>query len=289
MTAAPAIIQHIPVEEIACTSNVRHANGYDDASIAELAASIDRQGLIQPIVVRETTTEDTGTAKLFHVVAGRRRYLACMKLQWPTVPAIVAHADQSAAYELEITENLQREQMTLADTARAVRTLLLIHDKPAKVCKILGKSAAWVSKHLTISSPKVPTEIAELLECGAVSDLETLLIMIQVSKEPRSADMLARLINIAKTGELSRQAARKALLTLREQNTPAPTSSTTTTTTTTTEPVTTSSTNTTTETGSTVTFPITLPASMVDRFMELGAEAWLIEQINKAGQGELPL
>lgn len=222
MTAQPAIIQSVPVAQILCTSNVRLSNGYDNDSLKELAASLREQGMLQPIVVRNRTDCEEGDSRRYAIVAGRRRFMASILNDANAVPCIVTDTDEAKAYELEIAENIQREQMTLADTARAVRLLATIHDKPAIVCRILGKSPAWVSKHLTITSAKVPTEIAQMLDTGTVQDLETLLLLVQIAKQPGSADVMARMVRLADKGNLNRQIARDALAALKAPATKQP-------------------------------------------------------------------
>lgn len=215
MTAQNAIIHSVPVAHIQCTSNVRLSNGYDNESLKELAASLKNHGMMQPIVLRKREDAEEGDARVYAIVAGRRRFMASLLNDAETVPCIVSDTDEARSYEFEVIENIQRENMTLADTARAVRLLATIHDKPAKVCEIVGKSQAWVSKHLTITSSRVPTAVAQMLDSGIVSDLETLLLLIQIDKQPGSTETMARMIRIADAGNMNRQIARDALARLK--------------------------------------------------------------------------
>ncbi|MEZ0202880.1 ParB/RepB/Spo0J family partition protein [Ideonella sp.] len=209
MTAHQAIIRAIPVADINVTSNVRlGGKGYSKASIAELAESIKHHGLLQPVIVRQVSEQVNGFEYI--VVAGRRRVMACKAADLASVPCLVIDTDEARAYEMEIAENIQREQMTLADTARAVRTLMMIYNKGATVAKILGKSAPWVSKHLSVTANHVHPVVADWLETGKVEDLETLLKLDKLLKDPsekhqeRLAKELPRLHQLAEAGLLTR-------------------------------------------------------------------------------------
>lgn len=203
---------------IAAPSFVRQQNGHDKESLNQLAASITQHGLLQPIVVRPATEEEKPA--VYVVIAGRRRLAACKLAKMTEVPAIVADTDETRSYEMEIAENIQREQMTLADTARAVRTLMTIYNNAKKVGEIVNKSPAWVSKHLAVTASTCPTVVAEMMEQGVVQDLETLILLKQIAETPASHPQafstLQRMMNIAQAGNMNRQVARDALAKLRE-------------------------------------------------------------------------
>lgn len=208
MTTQQAIIRAIPAAEINATSNVRLANGYDNESLKDLASSIKEHGLLQPVVVRECEADDKG--RRYIVIAGRRRVMACILNDMETVPCLIVNTDEAKAYEMEIAENIQREQMTLADTARAVRTLMMIYNKGATVARILGKSAAWVSKHLSITSANVHPVVADWMETGMVQDLETLISLDKLMRDtsPKAVELMAKelpdLHRLAEAGHLTR-------------------------------------------------------------------------------------
>ena len=74
---------------------------FDEAALAELVASIEASGLLQPVVVRSRN----GT---YELIAGERRWRAVQKLGWATVPAVVKEADDQTLLTLALIENLQR-------------------------------------------------------------------------------------------------------------------------------------------------------------------------------------
>lgn len=273
-------VQLIPVNSIAAPSFVRTSNGHDKESLTQLADSIKSRGLLQPIVVRPISTNEGDEMPQeglsWVIVAGRRRLAAFKLAGLPEIPALITDTDEASSYELEIAENIQREQMTLADTARAVRTLMTIYNNQKKVCEILSKSPAWVSKHLAVTSSKTPQEIKDLMDRGLVTDLETLMLLKQIAEmptaHPTAAATLTRMMRIANEGNMNRQIARDALAKLK-----APAQQVATTTTAGTQTVTTRRTV---DLGAgeqahvydpAVEFSVALPIDVIEAFQRLGA------------------
>lgn len=279
-------VQILAIASIAAPSYVRQQNGHDKEGLSQLAASINQHGLLQPIVVRPATEEDKPADWV--IVAGRRRLAACKLAGMTEIPALVTDTDEAKAYELEIAENIQREQMTLADTARAVRTLMTIYDNAKKVGEVLNKSPAWISKHLAVTSSKCPAVILDLMDRGIVTDLETLVLLKQIaelpSSHPAAAATMTRMLRIAHEGNMNRQIARDALAKLKApapQSTPtAPSTSTLTTRQQVTVSLPTDTQNPETH------FAIDVPIEHLAAFELLGGTEWLIGQLKQAGSAQ---
>jgi len=206
-----SIAQFVPVKSLTIPANVRTRTGLDKESLRELAASIKQHGLIQPIVVQQ---HEGGYA----VIAGQRRTLAARLAELDSIQAIILppSVDGTELLSLQAIENLQRENLSLSETAQAVRELLALHGKPATVAATLGKSKAWVSKHLTLTAPTFPEPVRELLAAGECEDLETLLTLAQIAKHADGAGALPSLLAGIKSGQIGRQKVRDALGKLKE-------------------------------------------------------------------------
>jgi ParB/RepB/Spo0J family partition protein len=111
-------------------------NGQD---IAELAESIKAQGLLQPITVRPI-----GGGK-YEIVFGERRYMACCLAGEP-IACIVRDLSDARAYEMTVTENLQREDLTPGEEAAGVKTLLDGGRDVKEIADHLGKPVHWVAR-----------------------------------------------------------------------------------------------------------------------------------------------
>ena len=195
---------YVPLSRISYGTNVRTKTGLDRESLGQLAASIKERGVLQPVVLRKT-------ASGFEVVAGHRRCMASSMAGLSSVPALITEVDDGDALEIQIIENIQRENLGLQETAQAVRQMLALHGKPATVAEKLKKSKAWVSKHLSITAPNFPSEIAAMLADGTCEDLETLITLGQIAKHPDGGALLPRLMTDVTEGRAGRTKIREAL------------------------------------------------------------------------------
>ena len=96
---------------------------FDDEMIEELAESIRGQGIIEPLVVRPLEKESSSGAS-FELVAGERRWRAAQKAKLSEVPVVVKELSDKEALEMGLTENLQREDLSPIEEARAYRMLI---------------------------------------------------------------------------------------------------------------------------------------------------------------------
>jgi ParB family transcriptional regulator, chromosome partitioning protein len=117
---------------------------FDEAAIDELAQSIARRGLLQPILLRP----DGGD---FQIVAGERRWRAAQRAGLHAIPAIVREVDESATAELALIENIQREDLNAIEEAEGYRQLInrYGHTQEA-VAQIVHKSRSHVANLLRL-------------------------------------------------------------------------------------------------------------------------------------------
>lgn len=90
---------------------------FDEDALEELADSIRQYGLIQPIMVQKREG-------YYEIIAGERRWRACMKAGLKEVPVIIREYDDQKIMELSLIENLQREDLNPMEEARAYRRLM---------------------------------------------------------------------------------------------------------------------------------------------------------------------
>ena len=145
---------------------------FDDASLAELSASIKAQGIMQPIVVRKT-----GAGK-HEIIAGERRFRAAQLAGLAEVPVIVKEVDDKTALTLALIENLQRQDLNAIEEAHGLQRLIaefsFTHEQAAEA---VGKSRSAVSNLLRLLELAAPVQdrvIAGTLEMGHARALATL-------------------------------------------------------------------------------------------------------------------
>lgn len=118
---------------------------FDEGSLATLAASIGRDGLMQPVVVRR------GADGGYELVAGERRLRASKLAGLERIPAILREADDRTSAELALIENLQRADLNPVERARAFRALIDGHGlTQAELGERVGMDRASISNHLRI-------------------------------------------------------------------------------------------------------------------------------------------
>ena len=117
----------------------------DETALLDLAASIKKQGVLQPVVVRETTTGG------FELIAGERRWRASKLAGLSDIPAVVKKTSDEAALVLGLIENIQREDLNPIEEAAGLRRLIeefgMTHEQ---VAEGIGRSRTAVTNLLRI-------------------------------------------------------------------------------------------------------------------------------------------
>ena len=135
--------------------------GMDPGKLAELAESINAQGLIQPIVVRVIGQRDGRPH--YEIIAGERRWRASQQAGLSEIPAVVREVDDHAVIAMALIENIQREDLNPLEEAQALSRLIdefsLTHQQAAEA---VGRSRAAVSNLLRLL--ELPDGIRQLLE-----------------------------------------------------------------------------------------------------------------------------
>ncbi|PIR06063.1 MAG: hypothetical protein COV55_05030 [Candidatus Komeilibacteria bacterium CG11_big_fil_rev_8_21_14_0_20_36_20] len=118
-----------------------------DETIKELAMSIKREGVLQPIIVRPALKKGS-----YEVVVGARRFRAAEIAGLKKIPAIITSFDDLKSYEIALIENIQREDLTIFEEAIAIFNLMKNsgHETVDAVSQCIGKSARFIRDRLKI-------------------------------------------------------------------------------------------------------------------------------------------
>lgn len=125
---------------------------FDNGKLEELAASIRRHGLLQPLLVRELPVgERPASGARYQIVAGERRWRAARMAELERIPVVIREAPGSQATELALVENLQRTDLNPMEEAAAYRRLLDDYNLTQEQVAIrVGKSPPAVSNVLRL-------------------------------------------------------------------------------------------------------------------------------------------
>ena len=151
-------VQELPIEAV-IPGPYQPRRHFDQDRLAELAASIRAQGLVQPIVVR---AQADGR---YALIAGERRWRAAQLAELRTIPAIVREVSDQVGVALALIENIQREDLSPLEEAQALKRLIdefdLTHQQAADA---VGRSRVAVSNLLRLL--ELPPEVRTLLDLG---------------------------------------------------------------------------------------------------------------------------
>lgn len=135
---------------------------FDQEALAQLAESIREHGLIQPILVRPLPG---GT---YQIVAGERRWRASRMAGLTAVPVIIRELDDTAAMELALIENLQREDLNPVEEALGYKTLMEDYGMTQeKAAQRVGKSRPAVANALRLLN--LPEKELTMVRSGEIS------------------------------------------------------------------------------------------------------------------------
>ena len=134
---------------------------FNEEKLNELKESIEKNGLLQPIIVKKAV-------KGYYIIAGERRYRAFELLGRKEIPAIIKEMTDEEMMVFAVLENLQREDLSALEESESYRNLM---DKMSltqeELAKKLGKSRPYIANSLRLL--KLPAEIKNKLEQGVIS------------------------------------------------------------------------------------------------------------------------
>jgi ParB family chromosome partitioning protein len=174
---------------------------FDSQSMAELAASINEHGLIQPLIVTQQGPER------YQLIAGERRWQAARMAGLATVPVIVKEATPQQALELALVENIQRADLNPLEEASAYRQLVdefgLTQEQ---VADRVGKSRVSVTNTLRLL--RLPAEVQQALADGTVREGHARALLALPSPEAQVAALktvAGKALSVRQTEELVRR------------------------------------------------------------------------------------
>jgi len=137
---------------------------FDDAELAELAASIRERGIIQPVVVRAVA----GVADSFEIIAGERRWRAAQLAGLHEIPIIVVEAGDREALEIAIVENVQRADLNALEEAAGYAQLGADYGySHSDIARVVSKSRSHVANTMRLTN--LPEHTRGLLAGGKIS------------------------------------------------------------------------------------------------------------------------
>ena len=137
---------------------------FDEENLNDLTNSIKERGVIQPIIVRKSNSDNSK----YEIIAGERRWLAASKAGLHEIPVVVADVDDLKSLEFAIVENVQRHDLNPLEEAQGYKRLIdqFSYDQE-KVSKFIGKSRSYITNTLRLLN--LPKEVIEFVEAKKIT------------------------------------------------------------------------------------------------------------------------
>jgi ParB family chromosome partitioning protein len=176
----------------------------NDCDFETLVNSIKEHGLLQPILIRPLQHS-------FEIIAGHRRFQACRTLRWRFISAKIRELSDKQAYEIQLTENIQRKSMDPIEEAEAFRRYVIDFGwgGVSELARKIGKSEEYVSHHMQLL--KLPDEIKDKIVNNSLKVSQAIEI-VQIPHE-KQHNIASEVIN----NNLTVRQIRELKLTLREE------------------------------------------------------------------------
>jgi ParB family chromosome partitioning protein len=137
---------------------------FNQDALEDLAKSIGMHGILQPIVVRPIEDENN----VYEIIAGERRWRAAQMVQLHEVPVTLQYLDDEAVLEIALIENLQREDLTPIEEAKALQKLMDDYNHTQeKLSVTIGKSRSAIANTLRLL--QLPESVQEMVNTGKLS------------------------------------------------------------------------------------------------------------------------
>lgn len=164
-----------------------------------LVSSIREYGLLQPIIIRPLSHG-------FEIVAGHRRYHACRSLRWRFIACKIREMSDKQAFEIQLTENIQRKTMDPIEEAEAFRKYVIDFGwgGVCDLAKKIGKSEEYVSHRIQLL--KLPDEIKKKISDNMINVSKAIEISsIPIDSHPEILEEIIRnKISVKKLREMKR-------------------------------------------------------------------------------------
>ncbi|GAK04823.1 chromosome (plasmid) partitioning protein ParB [Geomicrobium sp. JCM 19037] len=185
---------------------------FDTEKIEELARTIHTHGILQPIVVRIRDGQ-------YELIAGERRLRAVKQLEWTEVPAIIKEFNDAQTASLALIENLQREELTVIEEARAYKQLIEWHTLTQEsLAQRLGKGQSTIANKLRLLS--LPEEVQTALLNRQISERHAR-ALIRLKDEQLQQDLLLEIIEHDYNVKATEEAALRLLEEREQEEQPA--------------------------------------------------------------------
>ena len=156
-------INKVPISDLQ-SNKFQPRKIFEEDSLQDLTNSIKERGIIQPIIVRKSSNNNSK----YEIVAGERRWIAAQNAGLHEVPVVITNVDDLKSLEFAIVENVQRNDLNAIEEAKGYQRLIddFSYDQE-KVAQFIGKSRSHITNFLRLL--KLPGSVLKLIEIKKLS------------------------------------------------------------------------------------------------------------------------
>ena len=189
-------IARLPVKQLK-PGKYQPRRHFDDAALKELCESIEKHGLMQPIVVRALGQN------LYEIIAGERRWRAAQMAKLIEVPVIIRAATDEQALELALIENIQRSDLNPLEEAAGYQRLMdEFGYTQEKLAPIVGKSRSHIANLLRLL--KLPESIKARIDSGALTMGHARALLMAKNPEELAQQIIAVGLSVRQAEDLAK-------------------------------------------------------------------------------------
>lgn len=159
---------------------------FNDDTLEELALSIKKHGILNPILVRPS-------GEKYEIISGERRYRAAKLAGLKEIPAIIKNIDDLELLEISLIENIQRENISPIEEAKSYESIINTSQVPQEnISQLVSKPQSYISKKIKLIN--LPKNIQEALALRKISEKHARLLLM-VEDTEKQTELLDRIIN----------------------------------------------------------------------------------------------
>jgi len=173
---------------------------FDKNSINELAESIKSKGLVQPILVRPSNTNEGE----YEIIAGERRWRAAQVAQLHKIPAVIRNLNDVESLEIAIIENVQRSDLSPIEEAAGYKKLMESYNHTQEqLSEVVGKSRSHIANIIRLLS--LPQSIQDMISQGSISSGHARAIMNSAFPEQLAEKIINENLSVRATEALVKE------------------------------------------------------------------------------------
>lgn len=181
----PAKLVNLSIDLL--TSNKKQPRKvFNDDTLEELALSIKKHGILNPILVRTN-------GEKYEIISGERRYRAAKLAGLKEIPAIIKNIDDTELLEISLIENIQRENISPIEEAKSFESIINASQLPQEnLSNLISKPQSYISNKIKLMN--LPQNIQEALALRKISEKHARLLLM-VEDTEKQTELLDRIIN----------------------------------------------------------------------------------------------